>query len=319
MKHVYFDWNVFDKIEKLEELEDSEKKIFSKIEQLIIEKQVICPYSNAHIRDLLRGYYNNPEFIPAHLSTLKKLTDNLCIIQYWGKNEVTWHYRDANELFQSCLKDDKENIRSFKDLAIDDLGLMKLQFEILKLTPVELNFKEIYKNNSIFNIIFPRTKTEMNHYAMCEDLYDFYLNMNKDYSLYKSLRTYVNQTKAKVKSEANKLTKLEKSVVNPPNYLNFDDLCEKYVPKTKTSENPKFQRLTDTYFKIDFKGYKSDARFSNMIDDSLHVSYAAHCDYFITIDDKCHYKAAETYHKLGIETKAMKPDEFVNNLDLLLK
>ncbi|MBK8369547.1 MAG: hypothetical protein IPL10_19780 [Bacteroidetes bacterium] len=72
MKHVYLDWNVFDKIEKIQELEDSDKKIFSKIEQLIIDKQIICPYSNAHINDLLRGYYKNPEFIPAHLDTLKK-------------------------------------------------------------------------------------------------------------------------------------------------------------------------------------------------------------------------------------------------------
>lgn len=319
MKHVYLDWNIFDKIEKLEELNETEKKLFSRIEQLIIDGQIICPYSNAHINDLLRGYYKNPDFIPRHLDTLKRLTSNLCIVQYWGKDKVTWHYREVEEFFNSCLKDNEEGFRSFKDLAIDDFGLMKLQFEILKLTPVSPNFKDVYKNGSIFNLMFPRTKTEMNHFAMCEDLYDFYQNMNKDYSLYKSLRTYVNQTKAKVKSEANKLTKLEKEVVNPPNYLNFDELWEKYTPKTKTYENPKFQRLTDTYFKIDFKGYKSDDRFSNMIDDSLHVSYAAHCDYFITIDDKCHYKAAETYHKLGIETKAMKPDEFINNLDFLLK
>ena len=54
-----------------------------------------------------------------------------------------------------------------------------------------------------------------------------------------------------------------------------------------------------------------------MIDDALHVFYGAHCDYFLTIDDKCYYKAAETYYKLGINTKALKPNEFVNNLGVL--
>ena len=78
------------------------------------------------------------------------------------------------------------------------------------------------------------------------------------------------------------------------------------MPKNKTSENSTYQKITDTYFKIDIKGYKSDERFSNLIDDALHVFYGAHCDCFITIDDKCHYKAAETYHKLGIATKALK-------------
>jgi len=96
-----------------------------------------------------------------------------------------------------------------------------------------------------------------------------------------------------------------------PTYLNIDDAWEKYAPKNKTSDNVAYQKITETYFKIDFRGYKSDEKFSNMIDDSLHVFYGAHCDYFITIDDKCHYKAAEIYHKLGIETRVMKPDEFI--------
>lgn len=319
MKHVYLDWNIFDKIEKLETLKESEKIVFSKIEQLITDGQIVCPYSNAHINDLLRGYFNNPDFVRIHLETLKRLTNGLCIVQYWGENEVTWHYRDVDEFFNSGIKDNENIFRSFGDLAIDEWGLMKIHFTLLKATPVDPKFKEAYKSSPIFSLMFPRTKTQMNLYAMCEDLFDFYQNMNKDYTLYRNLRTYINQTKAKLKNEAKKLSKLENEVINPPSYLNFDEMWEKYTPKTKTYENSKFQRLTDTYFKIDMKGYKSDEKFSNMIDDSLHVSYAAQCDYFVTIDDKCHYKATETYHKLGIETKALKPVEFVNSLDLILK
>ncbi|MBN4062015.1 MAG: hypothetical protein COA57_08155 [Flavobacteriales bacterium] len=98
-----------------------------------------------------------------------------------------------------------------------------------------------------------------------------------------------------------------------PVYLNIDEAWEEYAPKTKTSDNPAYQKITDTYCKIDFRGYKSDEKFSNLIDDSLHVFYGARCHYFVTIDDKCHYKAAETYHELGIQTKALKPNEFANN------
>jgi hypothetical protein len=318
MKYVYLDWNVFDRIEKKAKLNEADKFIFDKIEELINNKIIICPYSNAHISDLIRGYYKNAEYTPKHLDTLKRLTENLCIVQYWGKDQVTWHFRDINEFFNSCL--DETFSPTFEGLTEDDeTGLMKMQLDLLKLQPVHPNMKEAYKNNSIFNLMFPRTKIEMNHYAMCEDLYDFYMNMNKDYSLYKSLRTYVNQTKAKVKKESGLLTKMEKQIVSPPKYLNFDEMLEEYMPKTKVSDNKQHQRITDTYVKIDLKGYKSDDRFSNMIDDSLHVFYAAHCDFFITIDDKCHYKAAETYHKLGLVTKALKPEEFVKNLEFLLK
>ena len=101
-----------------------------------------------------------------------------------------------------------------------------------------------------------------------------------------------------------------------PAHLNFDDAWERYTPKTKTSDNPIYQKITDTYYKIDFKGYKSDNKFSNLIDDSLHVFYGAHCDYFVTLDDKCHYKATEIYKLLNIETKALKPNEFLKNIKL---
>ena len=44
----------------------------------------------------------------------------------------------SEEFFQFLFKDNEEGFRSFKDLAIDDFGLMKLQFEILKLTPFQI-------------------------------------------------------------------------------------------------------------------------------------------------------------------------------------
>lgn len=316
MIYAYFDWNVLDKIEKKDNLEAEQRDTFSQIEQLIIDKKIVSPYSNAHINDLLRGYRNNPTYIPKHLETLNRLTQNLCIVQYWGNNQTTWHYRDVNEFFNSAL--DEKDITSKPFTELFDFNattseLWKVQLDILKATQLPNNFKEIYKASPIFSFMFPRTKTDMNFLAMFEDLYDFSNNVKKDYSLYKSFRTYVNQTYARLKSHQKMLKEINKSTNNEiPTYLNIDETWEKYEQKTKTSDNPAYQKITDTYIKIDLKGYKSDERFVNMIDDSLHVFYGAHCDYFVTIDDKCHYKAAETYHKLGIATKALKPKEFIN-------
>ena len=70
MTYVYLDWNVFDRIEKKDNLEVEQRDKFSKIEQLLIDNKVISPYSNAHINDLLRGHANNPTYIPKHLKTL---------------------------------------------------------------------------------------------------------------------------------------------------------------------------------------------------------------------------------------------------------
>lgn len=56
MTHVYLDWNVLDRIEKKENLDEEQLNTFSKIEELFESKTLICPFSNAHINDLIRGY-----------------------------------------------------------------------------------------------------------------------------------------------------------------------------------------------------------------------------------------------------------------------
>jgi hypothetical protein len=318
MAHVYLDWNVFDRIEKKESFDAEQKAIYNKIEELILEGKIICPYSNAHINDLLRGYFKNPEFIPTHLETLQRLTNGLSVVQYWGNSNVAWRYRNLQEFFSEALEEKKNVAPSFtKLLDFEELPSFDHIYEAMRKTPIPSNFKELYKANSVFSLLFPRTKTEMNELSLAEDLYDFAINSNKDYSIYKALRTYVNQSSAKLKSKK-AIIGIEKSI-GTPTYLNLVEAWEKHAPKTKTSDNPAYDKIINTYCKLDFVGVKSDDKFENMIDDALHVFYGAHCNYFVTRDEKCHYKASETYHKLGIETRALKPSEFVYNISLLLK
>jgi len=89
--------------------------------------------------------------------------------------------------------------------------------------------------------------------AMFEDLHEFSNNAKKDFSLYKSLRTYFNQSRAKLKNQQKMLKEIDKSNADLPTYLNFDETLEKYSPKTITNLNPVYQKITDTYFKIDLK------------------------------------------------------------------
>ena len=46
-----------------------------------------------------------------------------------------------------------------------------------------------------------------------------------------------------------------------------------------------------------------------MFDDSLHTFYGAQCDYFVTNDNRCKYKAEKTYERLKIKTIAIKANE----------
>lgn len=76
---IYLDWNVFDRIEKIDRLNDEEKQIYLRLESILGDESIHVPYSNAHLRDLLRGYKKNPKYIKGHLEIIERLTNNLCI------------------------------------------------------------------------------------------------------------------------------------------------------------------------------------------------------------------------------------------------
>jgi hypothetical protein len=314
---VYLDWNVFNRIEKKSTLDSTNEETISQIEHLILQKRIITPYSNAHINDLLRGYQKSKEYVPMHLDTLKRQSDNLCITQYWGHNEVTWHYRDVNEFFDSALDDLSMTHKRFTEL-IDWSGpesaLRDFQFKLLKMQRLPDNFGEIYKAHPVLSLMFPKAKTERNMLALCEDIYDFSQTAMKDYTVYKSLRTYLNQSRATLKNHSTTFKNLDKAMADIPRQLNFDETWERFVPKNNTSGNPAYQRITDLYYKTDLSGYKSDERMANMIDDAIHVFYGAQCDYFVTIDERCYSKAKKIYQDLEIPSLVLSPSELLTHI-----
>ena len=176
MTHVYLDWNIINQIEK------DLKPIYGDLKKLISTDEIITPYSNAHINDLVRGYEKNPDYIQGHLSIIKELTNNLCIVQYWGEKNVKWHYRDISEFFNSALEDIEtspksytELFNSFEDSAPGASSLWKLQLSLLKSQKLPDTFKTAFKDPT-FSKVFPKAKTEMTMLALHEDIFNFSFN-----------------------------------------------------------------------------------------------------------------------------------------------
>lgn len=311
--HVYLDWDVFNAIEKRTSSNAIDADVYEAIEKYILSGNIVVPYSNAHVNHLVEGSKKNPTYLEGHLEILERLTNNLCIVQYWGQSHVEWHHRDVREFFDSAIEDGDILNRSFRDLCRwDTTGAWDLSLALLLRAPLPVAFSELFKADPVFKKLFPKARVDKNMLAMCEDIFDFHKLVRKDYSVYKSLRGYVNQAQVRAKKHQKVLKEVNKSDATNPAHLEFiDNAWERYEGKTKVSENAAYQRIISEYAKTDFKGVKSDEKFPNMIDDSLHVFYGAQCNYFITLDDKCHYKATEVYRKLKIDTKVMKPREFV--------
>lgn len=314
---IYLDWNILDRIEKIGRLDEEENQLYSKLELVLSDETIYVPYSNAHLRDLLKGYKKNPEYITGHLGVIEKITNNLCICQYWGHKNSTWHYRPVADFFDE-LKDEKgDEEDSFEDLIDwDTSGLWELQKRLLAMLPVPKEFKLIFAEDPIFNIIYPRTKKEMTVLALCSDLHNFSILINKDYSLYKSLKQFLMRAMNKLKKNPQIIASLKSVNKEKPNYLEIDSILDEFTKNQKIQkDNVYYHKILDTFFRFDIKGYKSDGQFPNMIDDGLHTFYAAHCDVFLTNDDRCKYKAEKTFERLEIGTRVFTANDFIEEIE----
>jgi hypothetical protein len=317
---TYLDWNVFNKIEKQDQLDVVEKEIYSKIEEQVLNGTLIAPYSNAHISDLARGYLKNPDFTEGHLKTIERLTQNLCIVQYWSEQKVKWHYREPKEFLDSTLEETDMTAGSFAELLYMDgeplvNSLWDLQKTVMRIKRVDESFKEIYKLDPVFNQIFPRTKTEMNQLSLCEDLFQFSFRIKIDFALYRNFQKFLTQMRLKMPQYQKMITKTQQKVIGKPHYLDWDKLVDESAVQFKnTSPNAAYDKIINLFTSTDLKGYSQDERFANMIDDALHCFYGAHCQYFVTNDKRCSDKAKKVYEKLKLPSFVVTPAEFYSIL-----
>ncbi len=307
MNYVYLDWNVFNQIEK--NLSASLKNdVFSHIESAIRKGEIICPYSNAHINDLLRGYDKNPAFIDGHIDTLQQLTNGLYVCQYWGDDNIVWDNRNVREAFNEALEEFRQTPKTFNDfLNKESTKGLKRMLDMMRHINLPSQFDLIFESDPAFAQLFPKAKINKTMFSLLEDIFETSYKTKNDHSLYIASRKFFNQNKNLLTDYQSLLTPLNDSAKSK--YMS-DNLWEKHGNKNKTSYNPFYQELTNAYCKIDFRGENSDAEFPNLIDDALHVFYGAHCSSFISTDKKCRYKAAVAYKELDIKTKVFTPDEF---------
>jgi len=157
----------------------------------------------------------------------------------------------------------------------------------------------------------------MNHLALCEDLFQFSSRIKTDYVLYRNFQKFLIQLRVKM-PQYQKLLLKNQQIIGKPEYLSWEKLVDKSINQTKiTSPNASYDQILNLFTTTDLKGYSPDERFANMIDDALHTFYAAHCNYFITIDKRCTDKAKMVYQKLKINCEVITPQEFLEKATLM--
>lgn len=305
---AYIDLNIFDRLEKIDRLDEVEKPHYQELSSMLMDKTLTTAYSNAHLNDLFRGYQKNPNFIDGHLANIKSYTNNLCICQYWGQNDVTWQYREIRDFFDEKLTDWEFEPNSYEEL-FEDEPLLKSTVALYKLIPLPPEFKKGYSAEQFWGIMFPLSKIQNTQYALQADIFNFQSRLKSDYGLYKSFRSKLLTSLNRVKNNKEIIKSVQTNLKDIPKHLELMDIFDAYTPNNKTSDNIMYSKVHDVFFKYDFAGYKSDGHFNNMFDDALHTFYASHFDFFLTNDDRCKYKAEKTFERLNIKTKVLKIEE----------
>lgn len=231
--NVYFDLNIFDRIEKKAKLSESENEIYTELENLVLNGQITVPYSNAHLNDLFRGFQKNPNYVYGHLNNIEKLTKNLCICQYWGRKETTWHYREIREFFNEKQTEWEFEFESFDDL-FDEIPNVYLPF---KLIPLPKEWKIAYQQDSMFGIMYPKSKIENTYYSLFEDIFNFQSRLKSDFGLYKAFKAHLIRSVNKIKNNKEMLKAIKGNFKDLPKHLDVFELSDLYAPKSKTSEN----------------------------------------------------------------------------------
>lgn len=307
---VYIDLNVFDRLEKIDNLPVNEKPDYQLLLELLLNQTITTAYSNAHLNDLFRGYQKNPAYIDGHLNNIEKLTKSLCICQYWGDSSVTWHYRDIFEFFKAKNSEWEFEPSNYEDLFKDE-PFLKHASELYKNIPLPDTFKSGYVE-PMFGIMFPLSKIQNTYYSLHSDIYNLQCRLKSDYGLYKSLKTYLLTSLNKMRSSKDFIKSISSNFKDLPKHLEITQIYDAVTPENKTSDNILYSKLIETFFKYDLAGYKTDGHFNNMFDDAIHCFYASHFDVFITNDDRCNYKAKKTYEKLNIQTTVIKIEEITS-------
>jgi hypothetical protein len=326
MEKVYLDWNVFTNLQSRNSLSNLEdKKKFENLDALLFahKDEIAIPYSNAHLKDLLRGYSEDTiTMVKNSLDFLSSITNNFSLVQYWNEEQAMWHFRDPHEFFESLLNElPFQEYGSFENFVKMFDGIEKM-FEPFKLQLHNIDFGQMQSQNPFFASLFPKAQKENSAYAMIEDIYNLFQTMFANPTVYMELRKMFKTgigLDSNISNYENVVQQLDGTLSKSMLKKSFKELLD--VNKDKHSKNENYSKILSVYMQLDFVGYRSDKlseknQYDNLFNDALHCFYAAHCDYFITSDKKSYLKSKAVYQAEGINTSVMTPGEFVEKFKL---
>jgi hypothetical protein len=317
MIRLYFDWNIFVQLRngKLPELAT-----------ILAENphRFFIFYSTSHIGDIYKSYNKEKgitQDIEEDLAFLSKLTANKCFIY---DKVVRSDVRDTKELFDDRITTEGWGQDLFVNM-LEGTGDLAAIFNPLLQALSEIPLTNMDAATAAnLEQSFPDTKNDPTHKGLFTSLIKYFKNVNTS-EQHKDLRSgfqkgfgFNKDVMYHSPDPAGELDKMITEKLGPEKNL---DTWIKDILAVHKKKDCWFDHVSTLYILLDMTGYKEDKikvtdrkkeTFKNTIEDSFHTAFASQCDFYITLDNRNHYKAVETYKKLEINTKVMEPAVFVD-------
>ncbi|SFS83710.1 hypothetical protein SAMN04487906_1822 [Zhouia amylolytica] len=326
MPRIYFDKQIFSHLFKQEKA-----KYVKLLNQIRKQKASLFCYSHAHLRDLKNDKTNikyselefmdsivNDNYLSYHAIEKKTSCYLARPLEAFADVEKENDDIDFSSIFDFDTSDlnpeDREKIENAKTLLTDT----KLDFNFPEMENLDSSITTPLKNFLSFG------KEPMSIMQWSEHFMGMLKNMQEDKSVYKELRNVT-----------------DKHINNGKFIIDYDeidfneDLKDSYLQKTfieyvNSNLNPngdkeisKYDFFTNAYFTLDLLGISKEpsksVRFNNMLNDGIHSYYGAYCDCVVSDDNGFLKKTRALYKLLGIDTKVIHADEFIQSFDFIVE
>ena len=222
-----------------------------------------------------------------------------------------WQLVESNELM---------SVASMEDLIkdIDEDGILSSVLNHLKSLPLDTgshNLQTPFSGSEILSQAFNGLVTSSSFYELVNETVQLTSKYNTEPAFYRNIRNAsleelnISKDYKQTQNPISEIDNVLQSSTFKKTFVAFVEENLKNYFKDKTPS--RFEVFTNYYIALDLLGYYRDKVFKNLLQDSFHAFYGAHCDFFVTDDDNTYHKAKVIYEHFNIETTVCKSDEFV--------
>lgn len=322
MIRAYLDWNVFSYLNNFRKTREP----YISLDRILKTNQgnILIPYTSAHLSDLITSYKQSEKGrikTVADLDYLAELTDHLCIL-YDAKEANTYPDKyDIKDYFQQLLESDELLGNGIENL-FEGTGMEKLfssMLDIFKLLPSGIDSSNVYQpitTSPILKEAFQGFTKPSSFYDVLNESLKLNNKYNSEPAFYRSIRNasldelQISNDYTQAENPINEIGKVLQSSAFKKDFVEFAEANLKNYFGDKAPS--RFDIFTNYYITLDYLGYYRDKVFKNLLQDSFHAYYGAHCDFFVTDDDNTYHKAKVIYEHFNIETVVCKTQEFIS-------